>query len=643
MKLSIASALVLAAGQNSLATALKADIRADSNRDGKVDIESSTDLAGKHEWSDTAGAIFLSNIGDTDRRCSQMKETSEDPMTRQITLLACHDAADDVQRAPHLMAPIRTVPMQGLNSSAVGTISVSDDLASQLVRVFRPKGEGKCSWEIVTNETTFSAEHLSRGLRLGIDARATRGFSGYTRSDNGTVQVRDGPAWDGRATVRFTVTDGTETSTDSVVLRVAPVLSHHHLQEIDTVMTNNASINPDDAPERKEKKKDLQAMISGLEQSMKKAGIKTPLYLFKNLAITWGQDYFEPGYQSMPGPNGTVGLRILMIPHYGEKLAESISRELRATGIGAIVDPSQPNRNSSSKDHPGNIDGGGNLETIPPYEHNGKKYPAGRVIMGGTDEQGKSPYMLPYIQAQEAQDPLLVDSLWLDVRHIDEFLQFVPANTSRGWYLMYADADAAVDVLRDAQKRGFGGVKFERAPKRDDNPDHRETINDFLSSDTDLEAIAESAQHVRKAVDLLKSETGLSEEETFGVPVLFRRHILYPYERPGFVPFAAENSTAFNASEAKGPQRRAARHRGMSSIYPNAINGLVLTGSHYVAPKQYGPLVDGSDIMEERVRSVYAGVGFDVDFIEDLYFARQEGDVHCATNTFRDVRRRWWL
>ncbi|PMB67703.1 hypothetical protein BM221_005871 [Beauveria bassiana] len=51
------------------------------------------------------------------------------------------------------------------------------------------------------------------------------------------------------------------------------------------------------------------------------------------------------------------------------------------------------------------LDSMGNLETIPLYEHN-----------------GRVPRVLPLLEAQEMQDLILVDSTWLEVQHVDEFI-----------------------------------------------------------------------------------------------------------------------------------------------------------------------------------------------------------------------------
>jgi protein-arginine deiminase len=48
---------------------VRADIRADVNRDGAVDVTGDSDVAGKEAWNSGRGAIFLPNLGDTHRRC----------------------------------------------------------------------------------------------------------------------------------------------------------------------------------------------------------------------------------------------------------------------------------------------------------------------------------------------------------------------------------------------------------------------------------------------------------------------------------------------------------------------------------------------------------------------------------------------
>jgi protein-arginine deiminase len=46
------------------------DIRADSNRDGVVDMKGNSDNGNKAAWTPQSGAIFLPNIGDKHLRCT---------------------------------------------------------------------------------------------------------------------------------------------------------------------------------------------------------------------------------------------------------------------------------------------------------------------------------------------------------------------------------------------------------------------------------------------------------------------------------------------------------------------------------------------------------------------------------------------
>lgn len=73
------------------AAALVADIRADTNRDGLVDIEGNTDVSGKAFWSESNGAIFLPNIGDSANRCSNV-DLKGLPLSNK-ELAACSDAS----------------------------------------------------------------------------------------------------------------------------------------------------------------------------------------------------------------------------------------------------------------------------------------------------------------------------------------------------------------------------------------------------------------------------------------------------------------------------------------------------------------------------------------------------------------------
>jgi protein-arginine deiminase len=74
-------------------------------------------------------------------------------------------------------------------------------------------------------------------------------------------------------------------------------------------------------------------------------------------------------------------------------------------------------------------------------------------------------------------------------------------------------------------------------------------------------------------------------------------------------------------------------------LWPNPVNGLVV-GSHFIASKPFGPMVNGSDAIEEACRDAFAGTGAILHFI-DVYdaYSRRGGEIHCGTNTIRHRTR----
>lgn len=569
--------------------AVTPDIRADTNRDGVVDLTGETDIQGKTDWTESSGAIFLPNIGDTDRRCSKLALSG--PALSNEALDDCNDASDDVQRAPQFLAPLKTVPIAGLSKSAVGSISVADPVARNLVRIFRKDGS---TWAITGNNYTFNAEALQSGLDLGIDGR----------------DVRRPGGWDGKVTVRFTVRDGDTTSSDDVALRVAPVLTHHHLQTVEQVLAVQG--NKTDDPRLLRFTEDLSAAVKG-------TGINSQVYLFNHSDDIWAQDFMEPGYANMPGPNGTVSIRVMIRCPQDERIAgRQLFEYYRQAGVGAVQ------HLGGARDE---INSGGNIETIPPFTFNGKTWPAGRVILGNHKEQKHHIY--PFLQAQETQEPVLLDTDWLAIGHVDEFLQFLPADNERGWVLMADDPRAAIKMLKDIQTAGHGStLAISRKNDSESNactdrfgcfpgPINSPTVDAILADVKLMNTNEECSNRIDANLDILKRETGLQEDEILRIPALFETSS-----------FGNDNSTALK----------------VGAFFPGAVNNLVLSGfKTSVAPNPFGPVVDGKDLISEAITNEYFRIGMNVTFIDDWYTHHSfGGEVHCGTNTVRDMSAAWW-
>ncbi|KAM0421474.1 hypothetical protein ACHAPT_010647 [Fusarium lateritium] len=661
MRFSTGKVAVLALALCHSCHALKATILADTNRDGKVDVKGDTDIKAKTTWTSERGALFLANIGDTNRRCSKKLPPSQDVPEEngEAYLDECNDATGNVQRNHKYLAPLRTLPITKLSNSARGKVHVTNTLAAGKVRIFVKEGS---QWAYVGANYTFTASDLRGGLELGIDARDVRRPNG----------------WDGKAQVHFTVSDGAEKATDSVALRVAPVLTHHHAQLAERVFTTHDT------------EDDVQGnFVTELEYNVADAGIEEEVFLFENGDI-WTQDFFEPGYTSIPGPDGPIVLRVMIRSVQSSRLSgRDVFHLLRDDGVGAVQ-------------HLGDgdtIDSTGNLETIPPYKYNGKNYPAGRVIQG--QWEGRKPLMFNFLKAQQAQDPLALDTAWLAVGHVDEFLQFLPSDNKRGWVVVIDDPIAGVELLKKASKDGHGRKKaLSRKLLDGEDPAElclpKETIDQILKLEKFESVNKMAAKRIEGNIAILKRETGLTDDEILRVPATF----YYAFAEGWTCSVGGPNSTnpggpggpgpgpsrgpipspaptpvpsklgALSAlysptkkSVAGGPASKAKSiieaakpkhgvHLGRREVdpetqvvafYPGTVNGVVLTDSLVLAPNPWGPVIDGEDIIAKAVKETYARASFNVTFQDDWFSHHLGmGEVHCGSNTWRNTDTKWW-
>lgn len=700
--------------QNSTTTSgesFTVSILADTNRDGKVDVTGDTDTVGKETWTSDVGALFLANIVDTDRRCSSQitgscaselgdifnvtappevpvldpslpdqpadGSSSEvqsqwfDSLTEsqkgslfglQINLAdykaidevdrkisACNDASDDILRNATYLAPLRTRPISGLSDSATGTIAVTRRLAASKVRLFH-KQETNGEWVFITSNHTFKAQELEAGLELGIDAR----------------DVRRPGGWDGRATVEFKVQDQGRDAQDSVALRVAPVLTQHHGQAAKQLLTTQVDgfKGRDSAQER---------FVQQLGETSSSMGLESPMHAFEGCDDTWAQDFFEPGYMSIPGPNGPVGLHIMIRSvQSSRKAGRKVFQDLRSNTVGAIQQLADGDT----------VDSTGNLETIPPYSSKEKSYPAGRAVMG---TQKEKPHMMAFLEAQETQAPIEIDTSWLSVGHTDEFFQFLPANNELGWVLMADDPMAGLEILQEAQQAGHGKEKAVSRPRSPTDPEewHVTTTIDEVLNDRDFAAVQnKSATSIAKNIETLKRETGLTDADIIRLPSLYQleadswnvypiwkyaasagngtaplsRRALVSVEAPNILQAGTPPSKqgqlgpADRGDGAPRPERRQTstwsefERWPVLALYPGTINSVVVGKNQIIAPNPWGPAIGGQDVLVAATDAAYAKAGYTVSYVDDWFTHHENmGEVHCGSNVIRQLpENKWW-
>jgi len=586
-------------------------ILADTNRDG---IVNELDETGKHNWTNRRGAIFLPNIGDSAKRCPDTDLTGA-PLSN-IELSSFHDASGDrlLPSSLRYTAPLLTMPMPDVSGDAVGRVYTEPASARDRVRLFWNNSDSSTdqspTWALVDKQMTFDAANLRKGIRLALDGRQL---------------VTDTTVWDGSVNVVFEVVDGDQSARDFVALKQAPVLVHHHGQRAEVVLSTTAGDGK--TPEsvwQSHFLRGVQDAISG----------DVPIVLFNQSSDIWAQDFLEPGYASMPGPDGPISIRVLLRSAQSTRDAgRQVFSQLRSAGIGGF----QPGSGSGFGTE--EINSGGNIETIPPYTSRaGRRWPHGRVIMGAHFGTYPADSMVGFLRSQGMQLPLFLETGWLAIGHVDEMVQFLPTKSKLGFTIAIVDTASAIAVLLDAESSGHGNVQLV-SYDGDATPDEETffldpsllqnaTISSTLCDPEFHRTQTYAQRHIDQNLALLLREIPLAEEDILRVPTLFK-DVTYPW--PG--------------TPDGHPRRIRLAYPGerqLKGLLPQAINGLVLGNGKYLAPKQWGPVVEGKDIFAEAVEKVYGRVGMTVKWVDDYMSHHvRGGEVHCGTNALREMGA-WW-
>ena len=158
------------------------------------------------------------------------------------------------------------------------------------------------------------------------------------------------------------------------------------------------------------------------------------------------------------------------------------------------------------------LDSFGNLEVSPPLDADGVEYPLGRIYYGDASWGHVATELREFLDDQLVQAPVVFDTGWLCVGHIDEYTSFVPDSTApRGFRYIMADTQAAWDVIDGLpagerlpmyEAHGLPSVASFGAAVRNLNADTQEDILDV-------------------ELDKAREYFGLAEEEILYLPSLF--------------------------------------------------------------------------------------------------------------------------
>jgi protein-arginine deiminase len=130
--------------------------------------------------------------------------------------------------------------------------------------------------------------------------------------------------------------------------------------------------------------------------------------------------------------------------------------QLRGPGVGVVqaYDAARMRR-IGLRNNVDTMSSTGNYEAIPSYAG----YPDGRMLWGAGGQRRPDPVFTRTLRAQGTQKPVVVDTSWLAVGHVDEFLSFVPNDSPRGWTIAAEDPRGGLQLLEQLRANGDGGAR----------------------------------------------------------------------------------------------------------------------------------------------------------------------------------------
>jgi protein-arginine deiminase len=524
-----------------------------------------------------------------------------------VVLAQCNDAQDTVINGDSDaldLAPLGTAPWPGAPDGTTGSISV-DTASASMIHLFIQRN-GALTFFDWQNGDVLSTDEVRAGATLAIEA---------------TDIVRDPNVWNGYTTVTFAI----GSQSDVVKMRVAPVVTRHHLAKEEQIFVTAYSDDEGSVAMRSSLYSDMAGTGEGDGGLGATPANVTEIngdqaygndYPYDD---QWTQDFFEVGYMSMPIANG--GQHVIDVYIRSANIySTSTQNPLREAGKVVFTKFRGPDAagiqqyDMSSDPTMDSLNSFGNLETIPPYSLNGTNYPLGRLFRGSVPSLHPDASFEKMMEAQLVQPPVYIDTSWLEVGHVDETTSFVKTSTPRGWTMLVNDPAMAKQMLQDQSTAGNGSVVMFAGEKwlNDDNSETAADITiDQVLADNDVMTQSDTAAaNIAGQIQTIEQATGLTDADIIHVPFLHEPVM------------------------------------GTSLAYqPGTVNALYYAEDTFAAPDPHGPIINGKDIFKDQLETALAAIGIKVAWVEDWdLYHRLSGEVHCGTNSKRGLvdGEQWW-
>lgn len=529
-----------------------------------------------------SGAVILANFD------NDPSGTNPDASDRIID--GGNDAADDI--APLVIEPVGTG-----GSPPAGTRLELTASPANAIRIFATRTAG--ATEIV-----------------GPAAGATHRFTTLptTRLELGMEATRyAGDGFDGIIEIRLrTIPPGGGTPIEQrTCVRVSPWIMPNHTHDAEKVFVVDAGAFN-------------QTFRTELRRLITAAGCTLVETTTGGGRDIWMQDVMEFGVSNLPAR----GFRTV----FRSKQARDLSpfpRSLLAPELG-FHGFTPPPIDSTFDSH-------GNLEATPAVTVRGKRYRFGRIYYGpGRTGEPLDPEVRAFLRGQIVQEPIEVDTSWLAVGHVDEIISWVPTNATSGrrFKMLIASPRRAYALLDGlARTNPTARMFIGKSLAQSGTPTAEITVRALLAANDDINPELRArvaAGRIRRTAGTLRAYNDARQADLDRVRATMVRELELAdadiIEIPSlFMPNSRTPSVA-------------------DALVPGMVNMLVVN-RHCIVPKPFGPVVGGSDKLEDDVRSSLQPLGLTVSFLDcwETYHINL-GEVHCGTNTLRTPNRgRWWL
>ncbi|NVB36323.1 hypothetical protein G6O69_00670 [Pseudenhygromyxa sp. WMMC2535] len=419
--------------------------------------------------------------------------------------------------------------------------------------------------------------------QVGADEPVTSvALTGAQLSATLQVEFGDFHRW-GTITARSLDAGGVEVATLSLEFMASPLVINHHGQPTEYVWAVPAGSNSE--------------MIAEFE------GVLGDRFVSVSSNDVWIQDELEWATATAPDKRLNIAMDSIR-----DRALDSYVKGLEAPDIQPMTWGQAGTDVTEDKF--------GNLEVTMPVSAGGVDYPFGRIYYGDKDGSGPNEIIKSFLDEQALQAPIRVDTTWLCIGHVDEFLSFIPdPDSARGFKFLITDTNAAWELLeamdpstslpRYAQSHGYATV----ASMLDD--DELRATNDDVQANY-LDAVREQ----------LEAELDLDPEDIIRIPGLFERLSQCPYS-------AAPLETA--------------------ALIPGMLNLVVVN-----LPEE--PLrifvsdpfmrTDTSDQGSDPFIAAFADAlpsAYEIHHVDDWYtYHVYIGEVHCGSNVSRTPTDDWW-